>query len=130
MIVLDTHIWFWWVNGEHKRLSPELLEAMEAVAHVGVSAVSCFDIAQACRRGRIALPMPPRDWFAKALGESGVELLPLTAQTASRAVELSDQHRDPFDRIIIATALELDWQLASVDSQFAAYPELAGRLLG
>jgi PIN domain nuclease of toxin-antitoxin system len=55
---------------------------------------------------------------------------PLTAGIAARAVDLADIHRDPFDRIIIATALELDARLASVDGHFSAYPELTGRLLG
>jgi PIN domain nuclease of toxin-antitoxin system len=46
-----------------------------------------------------------------------------------RQLILSDVHRDPFDRIIIATALELDTRLASLDGYFASYPELAGRLI-
>jgi PIN domain nuclease of toxin-antitoxin system len=58
-----------------------------------------------------------------------VELLPLTPAIAARAVELPDMHRDPFDRIIIATALEMDARLASVDGRFVSYTELAGRLI-
>lgn len=129
MIVLDTHIWFWWVSGQHARLSAALLEAMATSPRVGVSAVSCAEVALAWRKGRLELPLPLRDWFLEALERSRVELLPLTPAIASRAVELTDQHRDPFDRIIISTALELDAQLASVDGQFSAYPELTGRLL-
>ena len=129
MIVLDTHIWYWWINGDHDRLSKFQAEALRTSGHIGVSAVSCFEMAHAVRRGRIELPVPMREWFAKALEGSRIELLPLTPTIALRAVELSDHHRDPFDRIIIATALELDGQLVSVDGQFPAYPELAGRLL-
>jgi PIN domain nuclease of toxin-antitoxin system len=44
-------------------------------------------------------------------------------------VALTEIHRDPFDRIIIATALEVGAKLASMDGHFAAYPELAGHLL-
>lgn len=129
MIVLDTHVWYWWACDQQVRLSPGLLETLAVAPRVGVSAVSCFEIALAQRRGRIELPLPLRDWFVEALEGSQVELLPLTPAIAARAVELTDRHRDPFDRIIIATAIELDGKLASLDGAFGEYPELAGRLL-
>lgn len=129
MIVLDTHIWFWWVSGEHRRLSRSLLETLATSTAVGVSPVSCFEISLAARRGRIELTMPAREWIGQALSPSGIELLPLTAAIAIAAVDLPEHHRDPFDRMIIATALELNAQLASVDSAFSAYTELAGRVL-
>jgi PIN domain nuclease of toxin-antitoxin system len=129
MIVLDTHVWYWWASGQHERLTAGLLETLATAPRVGVSAVSCVEVALAWRKSRLQLPLPLREWFVEALDQSRVELVSLTPAIASRAVELSDQHRDPFDRIIIATTLELDGQLASADGQFPAYPELAGRLL-
>ena len=129
MIVLDTRIWFWWISREHARLSAGLLEALESEPLVGVSAVSCFEIALAARRGRVELPLPAREWIEEALTPSGIELLPLSAAISVRAVSLPEHHRDPFDRIIIAAALELDARLASVDSMFRQYAELTGRLL-
>ncbi len=129
MIVLDTHIWYWWINLENDRLPAGLMQTIENAPRVGVASVSCFELALAHARGRLELPLSPRDWLARALDGSDVELLPLTPDVAMRAVELATIHRDPFDRIIIATALSLDAQLASVDGQFAAYPELTGRLL-
>ena len=129
MIVLDTHIWYWWINADHDRLSSAQSEAVRASERVGVSAVSCFEMAHAVRRGKIELTVPLREWFAKALDGSLIEVLPLTPAIPGRAVELTDRHRDPFDRTIIATALELDRQLASADGQLPAYAELAGRLV-
>lgn len=129
MIVLDSHIWFWWVNGENQRLPSLILAEIEAAPRVGVSPVSCFELALAHRRGRLELLLPIREWFAQALAGSDVELLPLTALIAARAVELPEIHRDPFDRIIIATALEMDARIASVDGYFPRYPELNGRLI-
>ncbi|MEI7606102.1 MAG: PIN domain-containing protein [Rhodospirillaceae bacterium] len=129
MIVLDSHVWYWWINLEHDRLPPGLLATIETAPRIGVSPVSCFELALAHRRGRLELPLPPGDWFARALAGSGVEVLPLTPEVATRAVALTEVHRDPFDRIIIATALDLDARLASLDGQFRNYPELSGRLI-
>ena len=130
MIVLDTHIWYWWINLEHDRLPVGMISAIENAPRVGVASVSCFELALAHRRGRLELPLAPREWFSLALKGSDVEVLPLTPDIALRAVELSDVHRDPFDRIIIATALGLNAKLASVDGHFSAYPELENRLIG
>lgn len=130
VIVLDSHVWFWWINMEHDRLSSQMISLIENAERVGVSPVSCFELALAHRRSRLALPSSPAEWFAHALAASGVDLLPLTPAIAVRATTLSDVHRDPFDRIIIATALELDAMLASVDGLFPEYSELDGRLIG
>jgi PIN domain nuclease of toxin-antitoxin system len=130
MIVLDSHIWFWWINFEHRRISQDVLEKIENADRVGVSAVSCFELALANQRGRLTFSLPTSAWFDLALASSGVELLPVTPEITTRAVDLSAVHRDPFDRIIIATAIEFDGKLASVDGMFKAYPELNGRLIG
>lgn len=130
MIVLDSHVWFWWVNLEHQRLPEYMITRIEGEDQVGVSPVSCFELALAEKKDRLALPLPPTEWFHYALEGSNVILLPVSPEITVRAVALTDVHRDPFDRIIIATALELDAQLASLDRLFDGYPELDGRLLG
>jgi PIN domain nuclease of toxin-antitoxin system len=75
VIALDSHIWFWWINLEHHRIPPSMLAAIESAPRVGVSPVSCFELALAYRRGRLELPRPTREWFALALAGSDVELL-------------------------------------------------------
>lgn len=130
MIVLDTHIWYWWINLEHDRLPVGMISTIENAPRVGIASVSCFELALAHRRGRLELPLAPSEWFARALEGSDVEVLPLSPEIALRAVGLTDVHRDPFDRIIIATALGRDAKLASVDGHFSSYPELAGHLIG
>lgn len=68
-------------------------------------------------------------WFQEALEPSGISLLSLTPAIASGAVNLSPIHRDPFDRIIIATAIEYQGKLASIDGFFRQYPELTSLLM-
>ena len=83
--------------------------------------MSCFELALAARRGRLQLPVEPAVWVEQALGPSGIELLPLDAAIALRAVSLPEHHRDPFDRMIIAQALVERPPLITYDSIFTDY---------
>jgi len=69
------------------------------------------------------------EWFEKALSLADIELFPITSAIAIRAVNLSPIHKYPFDRLIMATALEYGAKLASIDGLFPQYPELANCLL-
>jgi PIN domain nuclease of toxin-antitoxin system len=129
MIVLDTHIWLWWVNQDERLLKPTWRELIETSEGIGISAISCFEVAWLENRQRISLPCPRDEWFHKAIAGSGIELLGVSPDIACRAVDLAEHHSDPQDRIIIATALAFDGKLISADSKFPLYTELAGRLI-
>ncbi len=129
MIVLDTHIWLWWVNRDISSLGAVRKEFIEAADTAAVSAISCFEVAWLERHERIALPCDRVSWFEKALQGSGILLLPVTPRIAGMAVDLPEHHRDPQDRIIIATALAHTAQLMSADRKFQRYEELAILLL-
>lgn len=129
MIVLDTHVWLWWINQDRSHLKPAWTARIESAEPVGVSAISCFEIAWLTHHGRIELPIAEDDWFDKALEGSGITLLPITPRIARTAVQLPEHHRDPQDRLIIATALMHGATLISVDDKFPDYVELAGHLL-
>lgn len=58
-----------------------------------------------------------------------ITLFPLTPEIVHRAVDLSSIHKDPFDRLIIATTLEYQAKLASIDGLFSQYPELDTHLM-
>jgi PIN domain nuclease of toxin-antitoxin system len=129
MIVLDTHVWFWWINNDHLSLAAVRQEQISSAETIAVSAISCFEIAWLERHQRISLPCQPSEWFEKALSHSGIELLPITPAIATRAVNMHEHHSDPQDRIIIATAVEHNAKLMSSDSKFTRYTELEGLLL-
>jgi PIN domain nuclease of toxin-antitoxin system len=96
---------------------------------VGVSPLSCYEIALAHQKGRIKLPSTAQEWFHKALSPAGIELFSVTETIAACAVSLSSVHKDPFDRLIIATALVYEAKLASVDGLFSEYSELTNHLM-
>jgi PIN domain nuclease of toxin-antitoxin system len=129
MIVLDTHIWFWLVTQDWQRFPAAWREEIEVAEQVGISPISCYEIVLAQERGRLELPCAAEDWFRDALEPMDIVLLPLNAEVACRAVSLSAVHKDPFDRLIISTALVYEGRLASVDGLFPLYPEIKNRLL-
>lgn len=129
MIVLDTHIWLWWINNDLQSLGSIRQEQIVNAETISISAISCFEIAWLERHRRICLPCQPTEWFEKALSKSGIELLPITPTIATRAVDLYEHHSDPQDRIIIATAIEHQAKLMSDDRKFPKYTELDGLLL-
>jgi PIN domain nuclease of toxin-antitoxin system len=129
IIVLDTHIWLWLINSNFDRFPASWLERFELADRLAVSPLSCYEIVLAEIRGRLELTCTSEEWFSRALTPAKIELLPLTPTISIRAVNLSPVHRDPFDRLIIATALEYEAKLASVDSLFPKYPELENHLM-
>lgn len=124
IIILDTHIWIWFITQEFEMFPSHWREAIETASQVGVSSVSCYEVALAQQKGRLELPCQVNRWLEDALEPTGITLLPLTAEIAYQAVNLSPVHKDPFDRIIMATALTYKAKLASIDGLFSRYPEI------
>jgi PIN domain nuclease of toxin-antitoxin system len=129
IIILDTHIWLWYINSNFDQFPAHWRSRIESANQVGVSSLSCFEIALAHQKGRIKLACSLEEWFQGALSPADITLFSLTPKIASRAVNLSSVHKDPFDRIIIATALEYQANLASIDSKFPQYSELDSYLM-
>jgi PIN domain nuclease of toxin-antitoxin system len=129
MIVLDTHIWVRWLDPEADPLPASLVEKIETAESLAVSAITCWEVAWLHRRDRIALKLPLNAWMDHALQGSEVACLPIERRIAERAALLPEHHRDPADRLIMATALEYNAQLVSLDERFRDYSELAGNLI-
>ncbi len=124
MIVLDTHIWIWWVDGS-SQLTPR--QRQHVVSHagdgLGVSVISCWEVAKLVEMKRLVLSDSVTDWIAGALNYPGVRLLSLTPKIAIESTQLPGSfHRDPADQIIVATARVLDCPLLTADSKILQYP--------
>ena len=128
MILLDTHIWVRWIEPDTDPLPASISRMIDNSDQVVVSAISSWEVAYLAKRSRLILPLPIDAWLQAALDDSGITSLPLTAKIASRAANLTDIHRDPADRFIIATAIEIGAMLLTLDGLFKHYPELTGLL--
>jgi PIN domain nuclease of toxin-antitoxin system len=124
MIVVDTHAWLWWAS-DPSSLGRAAARELRSAKRIGVSAISCFEVATAIAKGRVVLDRGPLEWIEQALDLPGVELLPISPAVAVKATQLGHEfHGDPADRIIVATALLEDARLATKDQRIQAYPAL------
>jgi PIN domain nuclease of toxin-antitoxin system len=106
-----------------------MLARLEAADQLAVSAISCWEVAWLVKKGRLGLAMPLDQWITLALADSGVACLPVDGETALLSAHLPEHHRDPADRMIIATAIRQHCLLASLDSAFGTYDEISDRLI-
>ena len=123
MIVLDTHVWVWWVHDDTQL--PEnyraYIQAHEAEG-LGVSIISCWEVAKLVEYQRLKLPIPVAEWLDQALAYPGIQLLDLTPRIVVESTQLPGTfHRDPADQMIVATARVYDCPLVTLDDKIRAY---------
>ena len=126
MIILDTHIWIWWVS-QPDRLNLTHRQRLEAGEdrHFGVSAISCWEVAQLVEYGRLRLDRPVGSWIEAAVAAPGISLIQLHPRIAVESTQLPPPfHRDPADQLIVATARVLQCRLMTEDSKISAYPHV------
>jgi PIN domain nuclease of toxin-antitoxin system len=125
LVLLDTHVWVWYLEGERARFSARIEPTVEAAAERGdvlVSAISIWEIAQLEALRRLELRQDVRAWVARALACPGVQLKGLSPSIAIESTRLPGApHRDPADRILIATARLTGAAIVTCDRRVLAY---------
>ena len=119
-MILDTCALLWLATGARKLSRSALREINQAPA-VYVSAISGFEVAIKCAKGKLRLPLPAAEWFDKIIEHHGLTVLPLDLQTCIAAAVLPPIHDDPCDRFIIAEAKRNNLTAATFDERFEKY---------
>lgn len=120
-LLLDTQIVLWAASAPD-RLPDDLRAEIDGGAvPVLVSAVSIAEMAIKQSLGKLSLPFSP----VELVSEFGFAALPLTWDHAAGLAELPDLHRDPFDRLLIATARAEELRLVTSDRTILSYPHVA-----
>jgi len=133
-ILLDTHIALWLDTGD-ERLRASTLRLIEGCWRDGgtilISAVTTWEIARLADVGRIQLDLPAEDWIERFVDRPGIEAVPLSHRAAARAYRLPPlEHRDPADRLLIATAIELLCPLITYDARITGFSKNHGGRYG
>ena len=125
LVLLDTHIWIWLLNGEKQLKDSKALFYINQAAkesRLRVSAISVWETGMLDAKGRIKFSMDCLDWVKLALSAPGISLVPLTPEIAISSTRLPGEfHGDPADRIIVATARKLAACLITKDAKILEY---------
>ena len=117
MILLDTHTVLWLRLGD-RRLRPDARQQIEEAllqGNAAVSAITFWEVGMRIRKGRIEGFDWDLDEWRDMLLADGLHEIPVTGPIAAQAGLILDLHGDPADRIIIATALAGNHELATAD---------------
>ena len=124
MIVLDTHALVGWVSGD-SALSKKAKSAIQRERDGGaiiVSSISAWEIAMLVQRERLFLSMDVGSWLAMAMQIEAVRFFPVDIEIAMKSVDLPGEfHKDPADRMIVATARKLAAPLVTKDEKMHSY---------
>ncbi|MDZ4744967.1 MAG: type II toxin-antitoxin system VapC family toxin [bacterium] len=123
MVLLDTHIWVWWLGGnvelsEHER---EELDYLASKRQIAISAISLWEAQMLVTKRRITISLTFDQWIREAARPDLVHIVPIDVNVAIALGNLaSTYHGDPADRIIAASAISRDFELMTRDQAMLA----------
>jgi len=118
MILIDTHVFIWWIQGDSK-LSEKHKKFLKENEHTGiyVSIISCWEITKLIEKNRLLLPLPINEWFQTAFSYAGMKLTNLDLDIILASHKLKNFHKDPMDQLIAATSITMKIPLLTFDSK-------------
>ena len=124
MIVLDTHALVWWASGS-KELSARARAAIEhecVDGQIVISAISAWEIAMLVEREKLLLTMDVESWLSTIAEIDAVCFYPVDVDVSIKSIHLPGEfHKDPADRMIVATARKLAAPVVTKDEKIRAY---------
>jgi len=120
-LLLDTHVILWFLANDPKLSAAARLAILDPGNTRWVSPISLVEIALKNRTGKLPLPDPFGVMFPASLLAADIQLLPIEPAHIEPLTTLPMHHKDPFDRLIAATALVEGLTLTSIDPAFDAY---------
>ena len=121
-VILDTCSLIW-LCMEPDRLSEHAGQIIDADAtQCLISHVSVWEIALKIKSGKMVFPKPLRRWIFEQKEEWELEWIPISLNHLLRTTEMEGYHDDPFDRLLVAQALEENIPIITPDKYITRYP--------
>jgi PIN domain nuclease of toxin-antitoxin system len=121
-LLLDTHVFLWYITADTRLPAPFLAAIQDPANEVYLSAASIWESVIKHGLGKLPLPAPPADYLPQQREAHGIAALPIDEGAMTHLASLPVLHRDPFDRLLVAQALQHGLTVLTVDPSVAAYP--------
>lgn len=125
MLLLDTHVWIWSLAGDARRIGRRaraLLSRAESRDAIRISPVTLFEVMALHTAGRLQMTLRPDEWISEALEAAPLRIAELSPAIALEAGRIPrDVLADPMDRLLVATARELEATLLTADTRILGY---------
>src|SRR5262245_12894734 len=120
-LLLDTHVFLWYISAD-PRLPAAFRSAIQDPGNeVWLSVASVWEATIKYALDKLPLPDPPDEYLPRQRTAHGIASLVIEEGALTHLAKLPPLHRDPFDRILIAQALQHDMTLVTVDDAVKAY---------
>ena len=122
-LLLDTHTFIWFALGKCLPKSiAEMIEEAQSESRLFLSEISSWEISMLEKKGRIALNMDALSWLKEAISQTGIQMMRLIPEVVVDSTRLPEwDHKDPVDRIIVATARHHGLELITTDGKIKEY---------
>jgi len=125
MVVIDTHVLVWWVSGVDALSAAAdkvIKKTLAGDSEVIISSISAWEISMLIENGRLVLSMDVESWIDEVSQIDGVRFVPVDNEIGIKSTMLPGEfHKDPADRIIVATARKLAVPLVTADEKIIHY---------
>lgn len=123
MLTLDTHILLWYLEGiELNERQVASIESARKKNKLYISAISIWEISLLANRGRIAFAIDMKEWVSQVMNIPGLNMIELSPDVLIESTILPTyMHKDPADRMIIASARSMNSYLMTKDEKIIEY---------
>ena len=122
-VVMDTHILIWYLEGiELSQQQVQIIESQRNLNQLYISAISIWEVSMLINKKKAAISIPINEWLNKVLSIPGLNIIDLSLTVLVESCNLPDfDHKDPADRMIIASTREIDGYLLTFDKRILEY---------
>lgn len=121
-LLLDTHIFLRYITADSRLPARFQAAIQDSSKDVNLSAVSIWEAVIKHSLGKLSLPRTPAEYLPQQRAAHGIAALPVDEAAMCHLAGLATLHRDPFDRLLIAQAMQHELTLVTVDAEISAYP--------
>jgi PIN domain nuclease of toxin-antitoxin system len=120
-VLLDTHVFLWWVEGDRALPAKARAVLADKENECLISLVSAWELAIKAGLGKLRLTLPVKRYVVENVAANGFRMLDIQMAHVGRVETLDSHHGDPFDRLLIAQALEEKLPVVTADPVFRKY---------